>query len=166
MAVDLGELAPALQREINPPGTEVITDDGLLIDLLADAFWEARLDGLLAGYTVNDDFEIETINGGPDMPRELQQLIVFYAGLRIIRNALRETSTLFRAKAGPVEFETQNSAQLLRDLFAELRAKRDFLLGQLTTLGLVSYAYIDMVQAREASIGYGGTTFVSGQRRW
>jgi hypothetical protein len=170
MAVDLGDLVESLQREVSPPGQlddlfPGIGDD-VWIGYLSDGFWEIRLDGMLAGYIEEDGEITPTATGGTDLPRELQQLIVLYAGIRLLRNQLMNTGTLFRAQAGPVEFETQNSAQLLRDLFAELRAKRDFLLGQLTELGLVTYAYIDMVQAREASIGYGGTSFVSGQRRY
>lgn len=163
MAVDLGDLIEDLQSEVSPPGTNMFsnaTDDEWLSNL-RNGFWNARIDGILAGYT-EEDGEIITDNDGDDMPRDLQQVIVFYAGYRILFNSLRQIGTLFRAKAGPVEYETQNSAQLLKALLDDLIGRRNILLQRLSDLGAVQGYLIDNVIARDRSIGWGDTWFIGG----
>lgn len=158
MAVDLGDLIEPLQREVSPPGEDLFpnaTEDEWLGNL-QDAFWDARLDGLLEGYTEVDG-SVTPVSGTTEMARELQQIVVLYAGVRIVRNHLRALNTLFRAKAGPVEFEQQKSANLLTDLLAELRDRRKTLLIRLGDLGLTDSYYIDALVARDQSLGWGDT---------
>lgn len=160
MAVDLGDLIEPLRREVSPPGEDLFpnaTDDEFFGNL-QDAFWDARLDGLLANYTESDGL-ITTTSGTGDIDRELQQLIVLYAGLRIVRNHLRALNTLFRSKAGPVEFETQKSATLLKGLLDELAMRRRLVLNRLADLGAVDSYYIDAIAAREESITWGDTWY-------
>lgn len=163
MAVDLFDLVESLRREVSPPGEDLFpnaTDDEYLGNL-QDSFWEARLDGLLEGFEESDGLVTPT-SGDTDLTRDLQQLVVFYAGFRIVRNHLRSLKTQFRAAAGPVSFETQQSANVLKDLLLELKYKRDLILTRLSDLGQIPTAYIDALVARDNSLLYGDIYFVSG----
>lgn len=158
MAVDLGELIESLRREVSPPGEDLFPDatDDDYFGNLQDAFWDAKLDGLLKNYTESDGLVVPT-TGTTEISRELQQLVVLYAGLRIVRNHLRAMNTVFRSKAGPVEFETQKSAQLLSGLLDELRTRRRLVLDRLAEIGALDTYYIDAVIARDDSMRYGDT---------
>lgn len=156
MAVDLVDLVPSLQRAVDNPDTplDATFTEEVMVGYLADGFWEARLQGLLAGYTEADG-SIVTDNGGDDMPRELQQLVVFYGAIAIIANRLVRSNSVFRAKAGPVEFETQQSANLLRDILKDLYERRKYLIGKLSDLGSMEDAVFDAIMARTDGITYG-----------
>lgn len=159
MAVDLGELIESLRREVSQPGAENTTfpnaTDDAFFGYLQDAFWEARLDGVITGYTETDGLVESLPSGGTDLGRELQQLIVIYAGMRIIRNQLLSMSTTFRAKGGPVEYETQRSAQVLKAAYDDLVARRNYILAVLADIGAVDTYYIDAVMERDNNLGYG-----------
>lgn len=156
MAIDLGELIEPLRREVSPPGEDLFPNasDDEFFGNLQDAFWDAKLDGLLTNYTESDGL-VSPITGTTELSREFQQLVVLYAGLRIVRNHLRSLNTVFRSKAGPVEFETQKSAQLLSGLLDELRTRRRLVLDRLADLGALDTYYIDAVIARDDSLRYG-----------
>lgn len=165
MAVDVSdELVDALRRMITPLGSEVYTDvaNAVLVGYLSDAFWNGKLDGFFGSYTETDGV-ITPESGDTDLGRDWQSLIVFYAAFAIIEAGLRSQSTLFRAKAGPVEYETQNSAQLLRDHLRLLADRRDYLLETLSSSYTISPGYIDNVIARTNSVFYGDGYFESGQ---
>lgn len=139
MAVDLTEYIPSLKREVNPAGTAVITmTDSEWMGYLVDAFWEARLDGLLDGYEATNESTATVADGtmekvgdpSADVPRQLVALIILYAGIRILRNRILNQQTVFRAKAGPVEFEQQSSATMLAEMLKQLRATKDRILVQ------------------------------------
>lgn len=153
MAVDIGDLIDPLKREVSAPGAEETTfpnaDDDSWFGNLEDSFWEAKLDGLMAGYTEQDGLITPMDVNAADMPREQQQLIVYYAGVRIVRNHLRALPTVFRSKAGPVEYEVQHSATILKALLDELTKKRDQVLENLSSLGLVPSYYIDAILERD-----------------
>jgi hypothetical protein len=128
-----------------------------------DAFWTTKLDGFFANYTEDPEGFITPIDpGGDDLPRDWQQLIVFYAGMQIVENELRAKNTVFRTKAGPVEFETQNSAQLLREHLKMLHERRAYLLELLSSKYNISPGYVDLVAARYNSIVEGLVGFDSG----
>jgi len=165
MAVDLFDLVDSLKREVNPPGASNVafpdaTDDEYA-GYLSDAFWEARLDGILGGYTEANNTVTPT-SGTDDLPREFQQLIVIYAGFRILKNALRQLKTQFRAQAGPVVFETQQSATTLKAIMDDLRARRDWLLFQLSETGAVTTVYIDAIAARQERLYFNNDVYSSG----
>ena len=153
MAVDLSDLIDMIKAEVDAPGEDSFPDalDVDWTNQLQGAFWEAVLDGIITGYEETDGIVTPT-SGSTDITRDLQQLIVFYAGVRVIRNKLRTMGTLFRAKAGPVEYETQNSAQVLKSIMDELVRKRNLLLSRLSDLGTVDSVYVDMVIYREQSM--------------
>lgn len=181
--VDLSDYIPNLQREVQAPGTTdfpAATDDDWIGNMV-DGFWEARLDGLLQGYTCDENgllFEISALNNNlPQQPqvyenpqtknwaadgqlREMVQLIIFYAGYRILRNALRGLRTQFRASAGPVSFEYQQSANLLVDVMRDLVNRRDIILRRLSDLGVVQSFYIDAIAARDSSLQNGDSYFI------
>ncbi len=160
MAVDLTDLLDAIKTEVSPPGSDLFpnaTDDEWVINL-QNAFWEGRLFGFFEGF-VEADQEITPTVGDDDLDRVQQQLIVLFAGARILRNELRNLNTSFRAKAGPVEFEQQKSANVLKDLLADIRGRIVYLVQG---LGADQVYYIDAVIGRTESIDYGGSYFTSG----
>lgn len=137
MAVDITELIPSLVRELSPPGTNLYpnaTDDEWT-GYLQDAFWEARLQGLLSGYTLdeNDDTSIVPHSGTTDLGRDSQQLLVLFAGYRITLTQYQNVNSGFRAKAGPVEFEQQKSAITLKALLDAIMARIKAIVSVLPT---------------------------------
>lgn len=134
MAVDLIDYVPSLKREIQPPGVELfasVTNDEW-VGYLADAFWEARLDGFLVGYATDEDgTAIEPLTGTTEIPRQQIALIVLYAGIRVLRNKILNTKTMFRGKAGPTEFEQQTSATMLAEMLKQLKETKDRILVEL-----------------------------------
>lgn len=156
MAVSLEDLIPSLEREVSPPGEDLFPDatESEWLGNLQDAFWDARLDGLLEDYTESGG-SVTPVSGSEDIPRDLQQLVVLYAGIRVVRNHLRALNTLFRSKAGPVEFETQKSAQLLKSILDELHSRKNLILTRLSDVGSVDSYYIDALIARDESLEWG-----------
>lgn len=147
MAVDLSDYVDTVRREVTPPGstTFATVPDTVFTGYLSDAFWEVKLDGFNEAFVCDADGIVLPINdtqapnvaigftGGPyvdgvDMPRDQVALVCLYAGIKIIRNKLLEQSTRLRAKAGPVEFEQDYSANLLIEMLKELQAVRARLL--------------------------------------
>lgn len=157
MAVDLNNLIDYLKAEVNSPGIESFpdaTDDDWLIRLQS-SFWDVVLQGAMSGYTVDDNGVVTPISGTTDLSRDVQQFIVFNAGVDIIRNKIREMGSLFRAVAGPVEYETQNSAQVMKAILDELTRKRNIVLERLSDLGQVGTGYYDMLITRDDSLSWG-----------
>lgn len=132
MPVDLEDFVPSLLREVNPPGVQEFTEASTtdFTGYLSDAFWEARLDGFLSEFTEADGVITPLTDGGDEIDREETTLIIIYAGCKILRNKILNTNTTFRAKAGPVEFETQNSATMLVEVLKELQKTKDLLLSK------------------------------------
>lgn len=162
MAVDLGDLIENLQAEINPPGSNLFPDavDDDWVTRLVNAFWDTVLDGLITGYTESDGL-VTPSSGDTELSRDLQQIVVFYAGITVIRNAIRDINTQLHAKAGPVEFETAKSANTLRDILKELQQRRALLLNRLSDLGVTDSYYIDALIARDESYVDSITPWVS-----
>lgn len=161
MAVDLGDLIESVQREVNPPGSTLFPDavEDDYLGFLQDAFWETTLDGFIEGYTESDGL-VSPTSGSTDLSRELQQLIVIYAGFKMLKNYLTNVKTQFRAQAGPVEYETQQSANLLTELMKDLIGRRNSLLARLSELGEIPSYYYDSVIERTSSIDYGDVWWV------
>lgn len=138
MAVDLFELVDPLKRAIMVPEADLYpnTTDAQWVGYLSDAFWSARIEaGLFSGYSINENDEVENTKGGSDLGRDYQQIIILYAALALLTNSILATNTRFRAKAGPAEFETENSATAMRDVLTELQRRRDMILSRLSDLG-------------------------------
>lgn len=161
MAVDLSDLTISLQREVNPPGTDLFptaTDDEWL-GQLQDSFWEAKLYGFFAGFTESDGL-VTPLTGSIDLGRDFQELIVLFAGARVIRNELKNTNTKFHAEAGSAVFEVENSANLLIAILKDIRSKVDLAMAAIGTINSTTVAYVDSLIGRETSLWY-GTTFVA-----
>lgn len=160
MAVNLSDLVPSLQREVNPPGGSLYTlTDDVWVGHLADAFWEARLQGLLSNYTESNGV-ITPQSGTKDLPRELQQLIVLFAGFRLALNSFQNVNSSYRAKAGPVEYEVQKSAQTLRGVLDALRARIKVVTDVLADQGSTNAVMFDAVVESGYSIAARETWFV------
>jgi len=158
MATDLADFIDSLRREVTPLGSEpfsAVADD-TWTGYLADAFWEARLDGLLSGFVADTDGVVT-----PDLPRELVALVVLYAGVRVLRNRILSIASSTRYKAGPVEYETSASATALTELLRQLAAikKRivDAAADPALTGGITPAFLVDAFTVRQVSPGsYGG----------
>lgn len=139
MATDLSELIPSLKREVSTPGSEETTfpdaSDDSWLGYLSDAFWSARLDGMLSDYTASDGVVT------PDLDGELQQLVILYAGMAIIRTELLRMQTKFRSKAGPVEYEVEQAATVLKGLLDEMTARKAIVLKRLSDVNAGSSTY-------------------------
>lgn len=167
MAVDLLDYVPSLKREVQPPGVTLFADSLDWAGYLADAFWEARLDGFLEGYVVEQVtagpppvYELIPPAGVPDSSPEVSAsmaLVVMYAGIKMLRNRILNMNTGFRAKAGPVEFEQQNSATMLAEMLKQLRATKDRIIEALE-MGETSTVVVDAYSTRVLSLPsyYGG----------
>lgn len=107
--IELATLVPTLQRSLNPPGVDLFptTTQEEWVGRLADAFWRARLAGFFPDHRVVDG------DITPDLSREEQEVIVAYARVNALQARLVNLPTGSRNKAGPVETETQRSAQVL-----------------------------------------------------
>ena len=165
MAVDLGDMIEFLQTEVDAPGEDSFpdaTDDDWLSNLRS-AYWEVVLDGIVSGsrYTETDGLIEPTDTTDDDLSRELQQLVVLYAGVRVIRNKIRTMNTVFRTKAGPVEFETQQSANVFKTILDQLIRRRNIILERLSDLGSANSYYVDMVLARDESLTYGDSYWLN-----
>lgn len=101
---------------------------------------------VLAG---NDSYTAGSYNPTVDMNRSEIALVCLYAGIKIIRNQLMSQSTKTRAKAGPVEFEQDFSANLLVEMLKELQDVRQRLLWLRTYNQDVSL--VDAFSARSTS---------------
>lgn len=162
MAVDLSDeqYIASLQREVIPLGSTLFSSVGedQWLGYLTDAFWEARLDGFLAGYVADEDGIVTNESGGADLDRRYIALIVLYAGIRVLRNRILNMNTGFRAKAGPVEFEQQNSATMLAEMLKQLRATKERIIEELDTSEETAVLYLDALSTRvfDSSSYWGG----------
>lgn len=150
MAVDLSDFVESLRREITPLGTNLFSGvgDADLVGFMTDAFWEAKLDGFLPGFVADEDGIVTNEVGTTDLDRKYVALIVLYAGIRILRNRILNTNTGFRAKAGPVEFEQQNSATMLAEMLKQLRATKDKILEELEAMDVSGVMVLDAFSVR------------------
>lgn len=155
MAVELLDYVPSLLREVRPPGSTLFSTvgDADWVGYLSDAFWEARLDGFLAGYVAEgtageDDWTIEPTSGTADIDRKDIALVILYAGIKVLSRQILNMSGGFRAKAGSVEFEQNASlSNVLAEMLKQLRATKDRIIDELET-GTTGVAVIDTFSTR------------------
>jgi hypothetical protein len=184
MAVDLANLVDSLRREVNPPGGDLFPDatEDTYLGSLTDAFWEVRLFGFLTGFEENaasrggpDEFGegIITPTGvtdityddptgfstTQDLSRPLQQLVVMWAGWKMALNRMASLNTTFRAKAGPVEYETQNAATVLKAVIDALKGRIDLILDTLPERA--GSVVLDAMVERSYSVAVGESWWVN-----
>lgn len=154
MPVDLSDYVDSLRREVTPPGNDIFdgVDDLVFTGYLTDAFWEARLDGFLTRWSADLEGIVTPVSGTEEIPRELIGLVILYAGIKILRNRIMNLNTSFRSKAGPVEYEVQNSANLLTEMLKQLAARKDSLLEEARQVSTPTF-YVDAYAVRGHSPG-------------
>ena len=156
---DLYDLVVVLKAETNIPGADALVDatDDDYLQRLQNAFWEAYLDKVIPT-TYNEEFGTIT----PDLPRDLQQLIVLYAAFNILTNTMLNMNTKFRTKAGPVEYEVEQSASLLKAMYDAMYKRKKELMTALANGGIYGGAVVfDNVMARDAAFYNGTSSFVT-----
>jgi hypothetical protein len=117
MSVDLADLIGNLKVQVNPPGADLFpsVSNNEWVLRLENSFWTARLDGLFGAYKAEDGTIVPIDpNTTVDLGRDAQQLVILYAAMDIVITEMRNLQSSFSAKAGPVEYTTQRSAQLLK----------------------------------------------------
>lgn len=140
MAVLLEDLVPSVKAQLNPlGGPAVVTDDDdeAIIQSLADAFWTAKVTGgFFSSYRVNlAGTQIENVNGGADLPREEQQIVVLMLTLTTLEAKLAAVPNRRKAKAGPNEVERETSASILTALLKSKREAYDALVLEVRRAG-------------------------------
>ena len=154
MAIDVGDLVDPLKRAVSPPGTDLFPDavDAEYEGHLSDAFWELTMWGYISGYT-EDEGVISQDQATPttDLGRDDQQLMVLVAGINIVRMAMFNVNTTFRAVAGPTEYEVRKGASLLAEVLKSLENRLEGILEGLpdsNSGGNVSY--FDVITQRSS----------------
>lgn len=156
MAVEVADLVDLLKANVNPPGANLFPDatGSDWQNNLRNGFWAATLDGLISGYTEAEGV-ITPTTATDEFPQDLQQLIMLYAAVTIVRNYLMNLPTVFRAQAGPTEFEQQQAPLVLKAILDELIRKRTYLLERLATSETASSSYYyDAAIERDRSLAY------------
>jgi hypothetical protein len=124
MATDLNDLIPALKRAVAVPGTFATfypnTTNTDLVGSLMDAFGQAQIDGFFLEQTL--DVDLETVD--PDLSSAGQQVVVLYAAEAILRAQIMSLKQRVAYEAGPVKYETENSASVLTTILKDLTARR------------------------------------------
>lgn len=151
---DLSDLISDLEFNVNAPGEDAYANvsEEEWISRLRDGFWNAWNDGFLQDY-IEIDGTVTPRSGSTPIPREQQQIVILYTSIAIVFQQMLKMNTLFRAKAGPVEYETQQSAQLLRALYDDLAQRRVHLLERLAETGVSSaFFLIDAYRSRQDAL--------------
>lgn len=153
MATDLNDLIPSLKRAVAVPGTFTTvypsTTDADLLGSLMDAFSRAQIDGFFLEQTL--DVDAETVD--PDLSGAGQQVVVLYAGESILRSQIMSLKQRVLYEAGPVKYETENSASVLAALLKDLTARRMAMIEQASAVRRgVMFAMQDMYADRVSGV--------------
>lgn len=162
MATPVADLRVMLQREVNVPGFEQLPDitSSQLDGYISDGFWETRLLGMLESYTLTDGTEFATPTGAVikaaandgDLPSEYQMLVVIVAGMKLIRLKALNLAVNFTAEAGPVSYEQQTSATVLRAILDSLESRLNQLKATHSGLFTGHVDYFDGALQRERAM--------------
>jgi hypothetical protein len=163
MSTELSSLIPYLNGELGHSTADTLST-GQKLQALNNSFWDSRLQGVtaLTAYTEAEGVVITNAVGGDEISRDLLQVIVLFAAVNIILGQLRNLQTTFRTAAGPVQYETGQSATLLRDVLKATIEKRNIVLKRLSDIGQTDIAMIDLYTASTDSLAWGLSSFVSG----
>lgn len=167
MAVDLSETqyVDSLKRAVTPLATPTLfasTPKATWVGYLTDAFWEAKMDGFMTGFTEADG-EITNTGGGDDVGREFVALVVLYAAIKILSMQILNTNTQFRAKAGPVEFEQQSSATMLAEMLKQLERTKMRVILELDQIANTDTLVLDALSVRTFELpSYWGSVELTG----
>jgi hypothetical protein len=97
-----------------------------------------------------------------DLSRDLQQLIIVWAGWKMMLSRMSSLNTSFRSKAGPVEYETQQAATVLKSILDQLKQRIDYILAHLPSSygGLNNVTVLDAIVERTYSVATNETWWV------
>jgi hypothetical protein len=156
MAVALSDLVPSLLREVQTPGTNTYPNATIedWQGYLADAFWEVSLLGIICPTRFTESgFEISSVSPtGSDLGRDYQQLLVLWAGARVVSNKILEYNSAFRAHAGPVEFEQRKAASVLTAVLERIQKRLDDIMAHLPNkVKTNTVHYFDVISERTAN---------------
>lgn len=163
-AVDLADLVPDLEIELSLPGVDAYptVSEEEWVNRLRNAFWYVVLDGLIVGYEDSDGIITPISANGTALPRDMQQLIIMYTSINVIRNKLMDLKTVFRAKAGSTEYETQQAASVLTAILDQFAQRQKYLVDRIAEgngPARETY-YFDGFNLRQEAINRGFTNWV------
>lgn len=153
----LSDLVPFAVAAVNGPGGSFFddTDDEMWELVIANAFWDVHLRGFFKDWRV-DVNNIEIVNVvDPDevFDRGAAQIIVKMAVLSALESRAVGLATKEKAKAGPVESETQFDARLMLEKMKSLREEIKDLLEDLNRSDASMASFADMVVTRFSAGG-------------
>lgn len=163
-SIDLEDLIPDLVVELQTPGAT--TYDGVSnaewLIRLRNAFWEAHNYGFMAGWTKNEGFVSPLSSSSTStMTRDQQHLIILHAAMTVIRSELRQLSTRASYEAGPVKYETERSANVLKGILDDMSNRLSYLIQRLADDGIATdIHYIDAYMTRQVAINTDIATWV------
>lgn len=129
---DLSDLVEDFVYAISAPGVDdyaTVSDDEW-VSRLRDGFWTGFNYGMFREYTESDGAVTNRSDTSTVFPTEYQQMVILFASVNVLTKQMLSMNTLFRTKAGPVEYETQQSATLLNTILNALIKQRDDLLAE------------------------------------
>lgn len=167
MAVDLSDYVEQVKDKVNPPGINLFPNasDDEWARRLVGGFWDARIQGItsLDPFTSDEDGIITPQGGtGDDISRDMVQLIICWAAWTAVTNQMANVKSQFKGQAGPVSFEQQQSATVLKARMEAIREEKALVLQRLSDVGSVEVTIIDMVSARDDATYLGLTDWISG----
>lgn len=160
---DIEDLIEDLEAALRSPGSTEFdnVDAAEMAIYLRNAFWEAYLDGFLRVWNESDGFIQHRTDTAEVFTRDLQQLVILYTAIGILRIKLSSLKTSFRAKAGSVEYETTQSATILKALLDEFTSRRSHLLATLSEHSNIGgFYYLDSFASRQNALNDGYTYWV------
>jgi hypothetical protein len=163
---DLVDVVPSLRNVIARPGTFATlfpeTTEADLVDVLRDGLAECHLEGILLDHT-SDEFGLVD----PDLDSGQAAMVLLFAGARLVRAELLNRASHKKYVAGPVSFEEDQSAQILKDILAGMAEQKTRMIAtwsQTSAAGSI-FAMADayVVRSMENGLAYGFTGDYLGQ---
>jgi hypothetical protein len=156
---DLADLRDAYKREVSLPGAFAADfptiSDTQIAAALGDAFGEAQIDGFFSTMALDtDDWSIT-----PDLSTAGAALVVMYAGMRVLRQEIKRLAASAEYKAGPVQYKTGASPQVLTELLKQLDARRKEIIKSAQRGVGTSTFMIEGYASRAASSNFYGGLF-------
>ena len=184
----LNAISPPGQALQGTSGPFVNMTETEIVGRLVDAFWSWRLNGMdfLAAWNCSTDGIIspnpngpantmqylpnawyldgtkDASTGLPNLGRQIVQAIILYAAYKSVQTQLINLKTVASYQAGPVKYETQQSATVLQALLKVLTAEIDIALTRLSDLGSTTVQVFDAVMEVSRNQGLGDASWVRG----
>lgn len=124
---DIADLVEPLKREVAVPGTfDTVYPNTSDVDLegaLADAFGAAQIYGFFLEQTISD-LDVDPVEITPDLSSAGKAVVVIFAAERILVSQIMSLKQRVLYEAGPVKYETENSASVLVEILKQMRLRR------------------------------------------